>query len=126
MTLPGMMCLLEFADAEDMPKANREYFRELIEGVCGARTQLDLDIAQWTDRPAAQLDPVEHAVLLVAAFELTSRPEGPVSRRAERSGESHAPLWRYGRSQVRECRARPCRPRPAYARTVTCHCPNLI
>jgi N utilization substance protein B len=74
---PWQDVVLEFADAEDMPKANREYFRELIEGVCGARTQLDIDLAQWTDRPAAQLDPVEHAVLLVAAFELTSRPEVP-------------------------------------------------
>jgi transcription antitermination protein NusB len=74
---PWQDVLLEFADAQDMPKANREYFRELIEGVCGARTQLDIDLAQWTDRPAAQLDPVEHAVLLVAAFELTSRPEVP-------------------------------------------------
>jgi transcription antitermination protein NusB len=74
---PWQDVLLEFADAEDMPKANREYFRELVEGVCGARTQLDIDLAQWTDRPAAQLDPVEHAVLLVAAFELTSRPEVP-------------------------------------------------
>jgi N utilization substance protein B len=74
---PWQDVVLEFADAEDMPKANREYFRELIEGVCGARTQLDIDLAQWTDRPAAQLDPVEHAVLLVAAFELTSRREVP-------------------------------------------------
>ncbi|MGC1459702.1 MAG: transcription antitermination factor NusB [Steroidobacteraceae bacterium] len=69
--------LLEFADAADMPKADREYFRELIEGVCGASAQLDSDIAQWTDRPAAQLDPVEHAVLLVSVFELTSRPDVP-------------------------------------------------
>jgi N utilization substance protein B len=74
---PWQDLLLEFADAEDMPKADGEYFRELIEGVCGASIRLDGDIAQWTDRPAAQLDPVEHAVLLVAAFELTSRPEVP-------------------------------------------------
>ena len=74
---PWQDVLAEFADAEDMPKADREYFRELIEGVCGARPQLDIDIAQWTDRPAAQLDPVEHAVLLVAVFELTARPEVP-------------------------------------------------
>jgi N utilization substance protein B len=74
---PWQDVLQEFADAQDMPKADREYFRELIEGVCGARTQLDIDIAQWTDRPAVQLDPVEHAVLLVAVFELTARPEVP-------------------------------------------------
>ncbi len=69
--------LLEFADATDMPKADHEYFRELIQGVCGASSRLDSDIAQWTDRPAAQLDPVEHAVLLVSVFELSSRPDVP-------------------------------------------------
>lgn len=74
---PWQDVLHEFADAQDMPKADRGYFRELIEGVCSARTQLDIDIAQWTDRPAVQLDPVEHAVLLVALFELTARPEVP-------------------------------------------------
>jgi transcription antitermination protein NusB len=74
---PWQDLILEFADAEDMPKADREYFRELVEGVCGQRTQLDIDIAQWTDRPAAQLDPVEHAVLLLSVFELMARPDVP-------------------------------------------------
>jgi N utilization substance protein B len=74
---PWQDVLSEFADAEDMPKADREYFRELIEGVCQASTELDSTIAQWTDRPTQQLDPVEHAVLLVSMFELTSRPDVP-------------------------------------------------
>jgi transcription antitermination protein NusB len=74
---PWQDVLQEFAEAQDMPKADREYFRALVEGVCSARPQLDVDIAQWTDRPAVQLDPVEHAVLLVALFELTARPEVP-------------------------------------------------
>ena len=74
---PWQDLIREFQDAEDMPKADHGYFRELIEGVCGARPQLDIDLAQWTDRPAAQLDPVEHAVLLLSVFELTSRPDVP-------------------------------------------------
>jgi N utilization substance protein B len=74
---PWQDVLREFSDAQDMPKADGEYFRALIEGVCGARPQLDIDIAQWTDRPAVQLDPVEHAVLLVAVFELNAHPEVP-------------------------------------------------
>jgi N utilization substance protein B len=74
---PWQDLILEFADAEDMPKADREYFRELIEGVCNGSTQLDVEIVQWTDRPTAQLDPVEHAVLLVAVFELGARPDVP-------------------------------------------------
>ena len=74
---PWQDLIREFQDAEDMPKADHEYFRELIEGVCGARSQLDIDLAQWTDRPAVRLDPVEHAVLLVSVYELTSRPDVP-------------------------------------------------
>lgn len=74
---PWQDLLLEFKDAEDMPKADREYFRELIEGVCGSKPQLDIDLAQWTDRPAVQLDPLEHAVLLISLFELGSRPDVP-------------------------------------------------
>jgi transcription antitermination protein NusB len=74
---PWQDVLQEFSDAEDMPKADREYFRVLLEGVCGGRPQLDIDLEQWTDRPAVQLDPVEHAVLLVALFELAARPELP-------------------------------------------------
>ncbi|HEV2702658.1 MAG TPA: transcription antitermination factor NusB [Steroidobacteraceae bacterium] len=74
---PWQDLLSEFADAEDMAKADREYFRELIEGVCQASTKLDGDLAQWTDRPTLQLDPVEHAVLLVSMFELSSRPDVP-------------------------------------------------
>jgi transcription antitermination protein NusB len=74
---PWQDLLSEFAGAEDMPKADAAYFRELIEGVCAARAQLDVDLAQWTDRPAEQLDPVEHAVLLVSVFELSARPDVP-------------------------------------------------
>jgi N utilization substance protein B len=74
---PWQDLLTEFASAEDMPKADAAYFRELIEGVCGDRARLDSDLAQWTDRPAVQLDPVEHAVLLVSVFELSSRPDVP-------------------------------------------------
>lgn len=74
---PWQDLLREFTEAEDMPKADHEYFRELIEGVCAAKPQLDIELAQWTDRPAVQLDPLEHAVLLISLFELGSRPDVP-------------------------------------------------
>ena len=74
---PWQDLILEFADAEDMPKADGEYFRELITGVCTATAELDAEILKWSDRPAAQLDPVEHAVLLVSVFELRCRPDVP-------------------------------------------------
>lgn len=74
---PWQDLVLEFGDAEDMPKADREYFRELVEGVWRSRESLDTQLAAWMDRKPELLDPIEHAVLLIGLFELTSKPEVP-------------------------------------------------
>ena len=74
---PWQDLVQEFGDAEDMPKADREYFRELVEGVWGARQALDTQLASIMDRTPEQLDPVEHAALLIGLYELTSKPEVP-------------------------------------------------
>jgi N utilization substance protein B len=74
---PWQDLVQEFGEAEDMPRADREYFRELVEGVWGAREALDTRLAEMMDRPPEQLDPVEHAALLIGLYELTSRPEVP-------------------------------------------------
>ena len=58
-------------------KADREYFEALVRGVWSEREQLDLRLATWLDRKPSELDPVEHAVLLSALWELTTRPEVP-------------------------------------------------
>jgi N utilization substance protein B len=34
-------------------------------------------MAEWTDIPGEQLDPIEHAALLIGVYELQSRPELP-------------------------------------------------
>ncbi|HEY6482559.1 MAG TPA: transcription antitermination factor NusB [Steroidobacteraceae bacterium] len=67
----------EFGEAEDMPRADRDYFRELVEGVAAAREALDAQLAGMMDRRPELLDPVEHAALLIGLFELTSRPDVP-------------------------------------------------
>ena len=74
---PWQDLILEFGDAEDMPKADREYFRELVEGVWHARESLDNQLSSWMDRKPELLDPIEHAVLLIGLFELTAKPEIP-------------------------------------------------
>jgi N utilization substance protein B len=74
---PWQDLIQEFGEAEDMPRADREYFRALVEGVWGARESLDQRLAQIMDRPPEQLDPVEHAALLIGLYELTARPEVP-------------------------------------------------
>ncbi len=74
---PWQDLVQEFGDAQDMPRADREYFRELIQGVSGARAALDSQLAGMMDRKPEHLDPVEHAALLIGLYELTSRPEVP-------------------------------------------------
>jgi N utilization substance protein B len=74
---PWQDVLSEFQSAEDMPKADREYFEAIVRAVAGERSELDAQLAGWLDRKPAELDPVEHAVLLLGTWELRSRPDVP-------------------------------------------------
>jgi transcription antitermination protein NusB len=74
---PWQDLVSEFATEEGMDRADDGYFRELVQGVCGAREALDAELATYMDRSPAILDPIEHAVLLIGAFELRNRPEIP-------------------------------------------------
>lgn len=74
---PWQDLVLEFADAEDMPKADREYFDTLVSAVVRDREALDLELAAWMDRKPSELDPIEHAVLLIGTWELRARPDVP-------------------------------------------------
>jgi transcription antitermination protein NusB len=74
---PWQDLIQEFGDAEDMPRADREYFRELVEGVWRSREALDAQLATWADRGPALLDPIEHAVLLIGLYELRHRQDVP-------------------------------------------------
>ena len=67
----------EFGAAEDMSRADREYFRELLEAICGSRAALDELLAPLIDRNPTLLDPVEHAALLIGLHELAHRPDVP-------------------------------------------------
>jgi N utilization substance protein B len=67
----------DFDLAEEAPRADREFFESLVRGVCEGAEALDVQLAQWCDRAPAELDLVEHAVLLIGLYELTSHPEVP-------------------------------------------------
>src|SRR5205823_4448595 len=74
---PWQELLQEFGEAEDMPRADREYFRALIEGVWRTRLELDTQLASLADREPRLLDPIEHAILLIGLYELSARREVP-------------------------------------------------
>jgi len=64
------------ADAEH-GRADRELFRELVHEVIDQQDSIDATIAEYSDRAVAQLDPVEHAILLIGVYELMRRPDVP-------------------------------------------------
>lgn len=74
---PWQDILLEFATEEDMARADREYFDDLVRVIAESRAALDERLVEWVDRPPAELDPVEHAVLLIGVHELAHRPDVP-------------------------------------------------
>jgi len=74
---PWQDVLLEFSVEEDMARADREYFDEIVRVIAESRGVLDEQLAAWVDRPPAELDPVEHAVLLIGVHELAARPDVP-------------------------------------------------
>jgi transcription antitermination protein NusB len=67
----------QLADAEDFDKADAAYFDQLLRGTIEQAAEIERALAPALDRPAAQLSPVERAILLLAAFELRSSPDVP-------------------------------------------------
>jgi N utilization substance protein B len=62
---------------EGLGRADADYFAELLRGTVADAPALNVALAPHLDRPLVQLDPVEHAVLLLAACELHRHPEVP-------------------------------------------------
>jgi N utilization substance protein B len=67
----------EFSADPDMARAELPYFTSLVRGVVEEAATLEAALQPCLDRPAAHLDPVERAVLLVAAQELKQQPDVP-------------------------------------------------
>jgi N utilization substance protein B len=57
--------------------ADEAYFHVLLQGAIGSAEALRSQLAGALDRPVAELSPVEHAILLIATYELAQRPEIP-------------------------------------------------
>ncbi len=64
-------------DPEGLGRADADYFNTLLRGTVADVEQMDAMIQPLLDRPLEQLDPVEHAVLLLGAYELNHRLEVP-------------------------------------------------
>ncbi|MBM3388944.1 MAG: transcription antitermination factor NusB [Betaproteobacteria bacterium] len=49
---------------------DRVHFEALLHGCIGQANELDIDLGRHVDRPTADLSPVEHAALMIGAYEL--------------------------------------------------------
>jgi N utilization substance protein B len=76
-TAPDALLLQFNEQPEGLGRADADYFAELLRGTVNVASQLTLELAPYLDRPVVQLDPVEHAILLLGAYELREHPEVP-------------------------------------------------
>ncbi|MCP5266432.1 MAG: transcription antitermination factor NusB [Burkholderiaceae bacterium] len=65
------------SDSPGFELADRAHFSELLAGTIREATALREQIAAHLDRRVEDLSPVEHAVLLLGAYELVRHPEIP-------------------------------------------------
>ena len=64
-------------EAHGFDKADREHFDSLLHGAINQSITLREQIAPLIDRSIAELSPIEHAALLIGAFELKNHIEIP-------------------------------------------------
>ncbi len=67
----------QFRHEQDMQIADLEYFEGIVRGVAGAHAELDAAILPFIDREIERVDPIERAVLRIAAWELRERVDVP-------------------------------------------------
>ena len=63
--------LAHLRELEGFDRADRAHLDALMHGGIEQAATLDAAIARHVDRPTKQLSPVEHAVLMIGAYELT-------------------------------------------------------
>lgn len=73
----GQDVLLEFLAERMTGNADQGFFKELVMEITTRDAELDAALAEFSDRPVEQLDPVERAALLIGLYELMHRPEVP-------------------------------------------------
>ena len=62
---------------KNLGRYDKELFSKLLRGTLGLHTDLEALLAPYLDRPLAELSPVEFAVLMLGAFELSQHLEVP-------------------------------------------------
>jgi len=67
---PLVNVMQEMPEQEDYAKADEHYFRQVTTQVFAHLHELDERVSQFLDRSVQELSPIEHAILLISAYEL--------------------------------------------------------
>jgi len=67
----------EFFVDNDMSQVDSAYFRDLFRGATREQETLDRQLGPFLDRPLAEVDPIELAILRLGAYELEFRIDVP-------------------------------------------------
>jgi len=67
----------QFMEEQDMKGVDKKYFSELLREVTGNVDTLDAHASDVLDRPVAQIDPIEQAILRIGTYELQNRIDIP-------------------------------------------------
>lgn len=71
------MLIEQFLAHQNFRDVDQVHFEAIIKGVVASAEAYDKRLAQFTDRPMADVDQMERVVLRLAAFELTECPDLP-------------------------------------------------
>ncbi|MBS0575306.1 MAG: transcription antitermination factor NusB [Proteobacteria bacterium] len=74
---PIASVIAEFQHEQDMEIADLAYFEDLVRGVEQQCAELDARLAGFLDRGVEAVDPIERAILRIAAYELLHRLDIP-------------------------------------------------
>ena len=74
---PPAEVVAHVCELDDFGKCDRAHFDALLHGCIEQAAALDTMLARHIDRPVAQLSPVEHAVLMIGAYEMINCLEIP-------------------------------------------------
>jgi len=69
--------LRQFSELKRYSQIDDHYFADAVRGAIGQRDALEAQFSPYLDRVAAELSPVEYAILLLASYELIHRLDVP-------------------------------------------------
>jgi transcription antitermination protein NusB len=67
----------QFEHEQEMEVADIDYFHDILNGIENYRSDLDEKLRPFLDREVEEVDPIERAVLRIAAYELLHRIDVP-------------------------------------------------